>query len=295
MTMRFVYGTRPQVPDYMIEVGSGAVYRLLTDHLGSVRLVVRLSDGAMVQQLGYDPWGDVKIDTKPGFQPFGFAGGLYDPDTRLVRFGARDYDPAIGRWTAKDPSGFAGGTNLYAYADNDPVNLVDLTGENPVFFILAGAMRGIGEDILFQMTVGGKRWGCLDGEELAIAGIIGALTGGFGAPIAEESSIAKITISRRRYAEAAAHIEEAQAVGHPSMLTIDRAGAQARRTAAIGDYVKVPGKQLDEYPPAMFREGGSGASVRPIDPRQNMGAGACIGNACRGLPNGRQVRIFVGE
>jgi RHS repeat-associated protein len=184
MTARFVYGSRPQVPDYMIEVGSGQVYRLLTDHLGSVRLVVRLSDGVIAQQLTYDPWGDVETDTKPGFQPFGFAGGLYDPETRLVRFGARDYDPAIGRWTAKDPSGFAGGTNLYAYADNDPVNLVDLTGRNPVFFMLAGAMRGIGEDILFQMTVGGKRWGCLDGEELAMAAIMGALSGGLGAPAA---------------------------------------------------------------------------------------------------------------
>jgi RHS repeat-associated protein len=191
MTARFVYGTRPQGPDTMIEVGSGQVYRLLTDHLGSVRLVVRLSDGAIVQQLAYDPWGDVETDTKPGFQPFGFAGGLYDPDTRLVRFGARDYDPAIGRWTAKDPSGFAGGSNLYAYANNDPVNLVDLTGENPVFFMLAGAMRGIGEDILFQMVVQGKRWGCLDGQELAMAGVLGALTGGLGAPAARGAGVSQ--------------------------------------------------------------------------------------------------------
>ena len=91
----------------MIQVKRGELYRLLTDHLGSVRLVVRLSDGAIVQQLTYDPWGEVETDTNPAFQPFGFAGGLYDPDTRLVRFGASDYDQAIGRWTAKDPSGFA--------------------------------------------------------------------------------------------------------------------------------------------------------------------------------------------
>jgi RHS repeat-associated protein len=194
MTARFVYGTRPNVPDYMIK--GGELYRMLTDHLGSVRLVVRLSDGAIVQQLAYDPWGEVEIDTKPGFQPFGFAGGLYDPDTRLVRFGARDYDPAIGRWTAKDPSGFAGGTNLYAYADNDPVNLVDLTGENPVFFILAGAMRGIAGDLLFQMAVQGKSWGCLDGQELAMAGIMGALTGGLGAPATRGAAEAEGSASR---------------------------------------------------------------------------------------------------
>ena len=59
--------------------------------------------------MDYDSFGNVLQDTQPGFQPFGFAGGLYDPDTKLVRFGARDYDPRTGRWTAKDPILFAGG------------------------------------------------------------------------------------------------------------------------------------------------------------------------------------------
>jgi uncharacterized protein RhaS with RHS repeats len=47
----------------------------------------------------------------------------------MVRFGARDYDPTTGRWIAKDPSGFAGGSwNLYTYADSDPLNWVDYDG-----------------------------------------------------------------------------------------------------------------------------------------------------------------------
>ncbi|MBU1388574.1 MAG: RHS repeat-associated core domain-containing protein, partial [Proteobacteria bacterium] len=59
----------------------------------------------------------------------GFAGGLYDADTGLVRFGYRDYDPDTGRWTAKDPIGFSGGdTDLYGYVLNDPVNFVDPEG-----------------------------------------------------------------------------------------------------------------------------------------------------------------------
>jgi hypothetical protein len=46
-----------------------------------------------------------------------------------VRFGARDYDPDMGRWTNKDPIGFAGGdTNVYAYVGSDPVNDLDPTG-----------------------------------------------------------------------------------------------------------------------------------------------------------------------
>jgi RHS repeat-associated protein len=63
------------------------------------------------------------------FQPFGFAGGIYDQDTGLTRFGARDYNPEIGRWLERDPILFNGGTfNLYEYCNNDPVNCIDPDG-----------------------------------------------------------------------------------------------------------------------------------------------------------------------
>ena len=66
--------------------------------------------------------------------PFGFAGGLHDRDTGLVRFGFRDYDLDVGRWTAKDPIGFAGGdTDLFGYVLNDPINAVDPWGLWSVF------------------------------------------------------------------------------------------------------------------------------------------------------------------
>ncbi|MEM7049914.1 MAG: RHS repeat-associated core domain-containing protein, partial [Acidobacteriota bacterium] len=125
---RFVYGSKGWVPDYLVK--GGVTYRILSDLRGSVRLVVDAATGAIVQRLDFDEYGRVLQDTNPGFQPFGYAGGLWDPQTGLVRFGARDYDPEIGRWTAKDPIGFAGGdTNLYAYVANDPINLIDPSGE----------------------------------------------------------------------------------------------------------------------------------------------------------------------
>jgi RHS repeat-associated protein len=126
---RFVYATRRNVPDYMIR--GGVAYLLVTDALGSVRLVVDSQTGAVAQRLDYDEFGRVLMDTNPGFQPFGFAGGLHDPDTGLTRFGARDYDPETGRWTAKDPLGVFGGNNLYGYVRNDPMNLVDPIGRAP--------------------------------------------------------------------------------------------------------------------------------------------------------------------
>ena len=74
-------------------------------------------------------WATSSGDTNPGFQPIGFAAGLYDRDTGLVRFGARDYDPTTGRWTGKDPILFAGQqSNLYVYAGNDPIDYRDATG-----------------------------------------------------------------------------------------------------------------------------------------------------------------------
>src|ERR1041385_5682129 len=79
--------------------------------------------------MDHDEFGRVTLDTSPGFQPFGFAGGISDRQTGLVHFGAREYDPETGRWTVQDPIGFAGGDgDLYAYVGNDPVNAVDPEG-----------------------------------------------------------------------------------------------------------------------------------------------------------------------
>jgi RHS repeat-associated protein len=123
---RFVYAGDRNVPSLIVT--PAASYRLITDHLGSVRKVVDVANGVVAQELSYDAWGRVLIDTNPGFQPFGFAGGLYDADADLVRFGARDYDAETGRWTAKDPIRFDGGINLYEYGANSPTFNVDPTG-----------------------------------------------------------------------------------------------------------------------------------------------------------------------
>lgn len=134
---RFLYGSKAHVPDYLIK--GGVNYRIISDHLGSPRLVVNTTNGSIAQQLDYDAWGNVTLDSNPGFQPFGYAGGIYDQDTKLTRFGARDYDAQAGRWTAKDPIGFNGGdSNVYAYVENNPISYVDSTGLNPALGAAGG-------------------------------------------------------------------------------------------------------------------------------------------------------------
>ena len=131
----------------------------------------------IAQELEYGPFGEMLSDSNPGFQPFGFAGGLHDPDTGLVRFGARDYDAATGRWTATDPISFAGGqTNLYGDVINDPVNLVDPSGlifgfVGDAVDDVTGAVGGTIAEIPGVLS-SGESWEYLQNEALGAANVL---------------------------------------------------------------------------------------------------------------------------
>ncbi|MBK7579049.1 MAG: RHS domain-containing protein [Myxococcales bacterium] len=128
LVSRFVYGSKSNVPEYMVR--GGITYRVLSDHLGSPRALVNVANGAVAWRADFDAWGNRTVQSGTAdFLPFGFAGGMLDAETGLTRFGARDYDPAVGRWVSKDPIRFRSNEfSLYAYAMNDPVNHTDRTG-----------------------------------------------------------------------------------------------------------------------------------------------------------------------
>jgi len=130
---QYVYGSKINIPDYIIR--DGEKYSVISDHLGSPRLVVKVSDGSVMQKMNYSEFGVMtNVFTALGFDkiPFGFAGGIYDVQTGLIRFGARDYSAKTGRWTAKDQIRFNGGTaNLYEYVNGDPINFIDPSGFCP--------------------------------------------------------------------------------------------------------------------------------------------------------------------
>lgn len=132
-----------------------ATLRVISDHLGSVRLIVD-SFGSLKQRMDYGEFGNAASNANPGFQgfqPFGFAGGLRDERTQTTRFGARDYDPNTGRWLTKDPVGFRGGdTSLFAYVFNDPINLLDPSGLQA---LPPGSGPAIGQIAYFQQCIAG--------------------------------------------------------------------------------------------------------------------------------------------
>lgn len=182
---RFVYGSKANVPGYIVR--DGVTYRLVSDHLGTVRLVVNSLTGEVAQRLDYGAFGRVAQNTNPGFQPFGFAGGLVDEQVGLLRFGARDYDSETGRWTAKDPFLFgAGDPNLYSYAFADPVNLVDADGKLAWFIPVAlpfigGAITAAANFILAQGS-------CVDPWEAAKRGFFSGFLGTAAAELATLAS-----------------------------------------------------------------------------------------------------------
>jgi RHS repeat-associated protein len=163
ITSRFVYTTSENVPEYFAK--SDTIYRIITDQVGSVRFVIKISTGEVIQRMEYDEYGQVLFDSNPGFQPFGFAGGLYDLHTKLVRFGARDYEAKSGRWTCKDPLLFKSEeSDLYAYCSNNPINIIDPRGKVGFGIVVsAGVEGGLGYgggaqiDIGYGIFVGGEK------------------------------------------------------------------------------------------------------------------------------------------
>ena len=166
VTSRFGYDDRGHLA---FVVRDGVTYRVITDAVGSPRLIIDSRSGTLAEEISYDAWGNVVQDTAPGFSPVGFAGGLRDTDTGLVRFGARDYDPVTGRWTAADPIRFDGGdSNLYGYAGSDPVNAVDRSG------LFIGPVVGAGNVLLL---------GAAPVAAAANIAVVGAIPLGIGAGI----------------------------------------------------------------------------------------------------------------
>lgn len=121
---------------------------------------------------------------------------------------------------------------------------------------------------------------------------------GFVRPPVAAAKPRDVLVSRSRYPESSANIEHAQRMGQPTVLTLDRVGATERRRASLQHIKRQPdrslvGKDRDEYPPALTREGGFNSNVRYIAAGDNRGSGKAIERQVRDLPDGARIRVLV--
>ena len=110
--------------------GSGTLLYYTRDHLDSVREAVDGS-GSIRARYDYDPYGQSSLNqmTTAALEvTFKYAGYMQHPASGLALTINRSYDPALGRWSGRDPIAERSGLNLYRYVRNRPVNLVDSLG-----------------------------------------------------------------------------------------------------------------------------------------------------------------------
>jgi RHS repeat-associated protein len=147
------YTYDPQGTPLAVE-GTNSHY-LALDGLGSPVALVNNS-GGQTGSYAYDPYGQMTATAVNGsgaigIQIYGYAGGFDDPNSGLVHFGQRWYDPTTGRWTQQDAlETLADPTraNRYEYAASNPANYVDLTGLDVnvrcgVYSRVAGALGAV--------------------------------------------------------------------------------------------------------------------------------------------------------
>jgi hypothetical protein len=102
-----------------------------------------------------------------------------------------------------------------------------------------------------------------------------------------------IIFPSQEYPETAVHIREAISHGQPAICTIDRKHAEDNREDSLRGVPTKKGKDRDEWPMAMCKEGGAGADIKYINPSDNRGAGAWIRNKLREYRNGTKIRFIV--
>ena len=128
LTERYLYNPDALNQFYGQVNASGTTEWFVTDNLNSIRQVLS-ANGAALSTIVYDPFGQLLSSLNTSDPRFLYTGGAYDAITGMYTDGAREENPATGRWMSQDPLGFAAGDrNLYRYAINSPSNFIDPSG-----------------------------------------------------------------------------------------------------------------------------------------------------------------------
>ena len=217
------------------------------------------SNGQVENHYTYDAFGNSLEDKEDVHNRIKYTGQQYDSITQQYYLRARFYNPILGRFMQEDV--YRGDElNLYAYCRNNPVMYYDPSG-------YAKNKNGSHPDVNKEDAMSGSK----------------------------VNDTVEVEISKSKYPESAQHIQEAITSGKPEVLTIDRPGTKNNRKESLKGIDTVSGKDRDEYPPAMFKEGGTNADVKHITSSDNRGSGSSFGNQLRVYPDGTKVKFVITE
>jgi RHS repeat-associated protein len=172
-THRYLYGTG--IDQVLADETATDVLWSLTDHQGTVKDIVD-NNGALVNHVSYDSFGNVRSQTNPTELRFAYTGRELDSESGLYYYRARYYDSAVGKFISEDPIGFnAGDSNLSRYVGNSSVNWEDPSGldvwienaapgQTPLNHqkIVVGDFYGYGSDrtaFSYALEKSGRIWG----------------------------------------------------------------------------------------------------------------------------------------
>lgn len=240
---------------------TGHTYYYHQDHLGSSNSITDEA-GQQVQLLEYYPFGEVRVNRSvPGVDvKHKFTGQELDVETRLYFYGARYYDPDLGRFISADPivqAPFDPQTlNRYAYSRNNPVKYVDPTGHFFGLGVILGAVVGAGI---------GATVAALTGGDIGMASLTGAISGAFFGFVGD------LGLSEFAESELAETVGHAWAGATSGAINARITGQDTGLGALTGAVSAGVAKWL----------GSKGSNIKFLQPVEGTGLGAYLANVSR--------------
>jgi RHS repeat-associated protein len=154
-TVASSYLNGPGMDNHLRQTSSvNGVSYFLVDHLGSTAGITDAA-GNVVEQFNYDSFGKTDASARTRY---GYTGRELDPDTGLMYYRARWYDPGVGRFISEDPIGLLAGPNAYSYAGNNPIWANDPSGLASILVVVgARSNGGAGGAYIMLLDKNGRR------------------------------------------------------------------------------------------------------------------------------------------
>ena len=262
----FIYDEMGNIWEAICYIGGSTTpvrYYYRTNAQGDVKQIVD-SNYNVVAYYAYDAWGkllavldgnDNPITDSSHFanvNPFRYRGYVYDNETGFYYLQSRYYDPEIGRFINADgqlnQQESISGYNLFAYCNNDPINMIDSDGKFPFLAITAAIGAAVGAVVggIRAAKAGKSVWkGALMGA--AIGGLVGLGAGAVAGALLAGSAAASVASVAIGAKATVAMVESAGVVAGAKML-LDNASKALNNTSQVfwsgGDIAKNAAKEV---------------------------------------------------